>query len=91
MREEKLQEERANSYYENIEVEADKYNAAQQISFKPHNDEERDLIFDIMECQSLFGIDLSMVMLVHSMLEDTRKLYISSFCRRKQIYFDWQI
>ena len=77
MREEKLQEERANSYYENIEVEADKYNAAQQISFKPHNDEERDLIFDIMECQSLFGIDLSMVMLVHSMLEDTRKLYIA--------------
>ena len=42
MREEKLQEERAYGYYKNIEVEADKYNAAQQISFRPHNDEERE-------------------------------------------------
>ena len=80
MREEKLQEERAYGYYGNIEVEADKYNAVQQISFRPHNDEERDLIFDIIECQSLFGIDLSMVMLVHSMLEDTGKLYIACEC-----------
>ena len=64
-------------YSDTIRLAEDAYNSEQQILFKAHDKKEHELINDIIECQSLFGLDLSMVMLVHTMLNEENTLYIA--------------